>query len=140
MKPQMVLVDTGPLVAFFNKRDQYHEWVKSQFANMTPPLLICEAVLSETCFLLGRYENGAVNVLKLLENELLAIPFRLEHETSAIKDLLSKYSDIPMSLADACLVRMAEQFTNSVVLTLDQHFKIYRKNKRKIIPTILPNA
>jgi predicted nucleic acid-binding protein len=139
MKPQKVLLDTGPLVAYLNKKDQYHDWVVAQFATMQPPLLTCEAVLSESCFLLRYYENGAVNVLKLIERELLAIPFRLKDELSAIRTLLDKYKDIPMSLADGCLVRMAEQITDSVVFTLDRDFKIYRKNKRKVIPTIIPD-
>ncbi len=140
MKPQKVILDSGPLVAFLNKKDRYHDWAMAQFSTMSPPLLTCEAVLSETCFLLRHYKNGAANVLKLLERELLTIPFRLEDELSAIKLLLERYQDVPMSLADGCLVRMAEQITDSVVFTLDSDFKIYRKNKRKVIPTIMPDG
>lgn len=51
---QKVLLDTGPLVAFLNKRDQYHSWTVSELASMAPTLLTCEAVLSESCFLLQR--------------------------------------------------------------------------------------
>lgn len=133
MKPQKVLLDTGPLVAFLNKKDQYHEWAIAQFAIMRPPLLTCEAVLSESCFLLRHYKNGSVNVLNLLERELLNIRSRPQDELSAIKILLDRYKDIRMSLADGCLVRMAEQITDSVVFTLDRDFKLYRKNKRKLI-------
>jgi predicted nucleic acid-binding protein len=139
MKLQKVIVDAGPLVSFINKNDRYHEWAITQFATMSPPLLTCEAVLSESCFLLRNFENGAINVLELLERGLLAIPFRLEDELSAIKILLNKYKNIPMSLADGCLVRMAEQISDSIVFTLDSDFKVYRKNRRKVIPTIMPN-
>jgi len=118
MKPQTVIVDTGPIAAFLNKKDHYHEWTKAQLATMSPPLLTCEAVLSESCFLLRHYENGASNVLTLLERKLLTTPFRLEDELIAVKELLNKYNNIPMSLADGCLVRLAEQITDSVVFTL----------------------
>ena len=139
MKPQKVILDTGPLVAYLNKNDRYHEWTIAQFETMIPPLLTCEAVLSESCFLLRHYQKGAVNVMNLIERELLAIPFRLGDEFSAIKALLDKYKNIPMSLADGCLVRMAEQIANSVIFTLDSDFKHYRKNGRKVIPTIMPD-
>ena len=138
MKPYKVLLDTGPLVAFLNKRDRYHEWAVTQFSTMRPPFLTCEAVISESCFLLKHYENGIANVLKLIERNLLIIPFRLEDELSALKKLLAKYNNIPMSLADGCLVLMAEQNADSVICTLDSDFKIYRKNRRKVIPTIIP--
>ena len=105
---------------------------------MRPPFLTCEAVISESCFLLKHYENGIDNVLKLIERNLLAMPFRLEDELSSIKILLGKYANIPMSLADGCLVRMAEQNADSVICTLDSDFKIYRKDRRKVIPTIIP--
>ena len=138
MKPGKVILDTGPLVAFLNKKDQYHEWALTQFATMIPPLLTCEAVLSEACFLLNHYENGASNVLNLLDRELLSIPFRMQDEQSALNILMNKYKNIPMSLADACLIRMAEQISDSIIFTLDSDFKIYRKDRRKVIPTIMP--
>lgn len=138
MKLQKVIVDAGPLVSFINKNDRYHEWAITQFATIRPPLLTCEAVVSESCFLLRNFENGAINVLELLERGLLAIPFRLDDEFSAIKILLDKYKNIPMSLADGCLVQMAEQISDSIVFTLDSDFKIYRKNRRQVIPTIMP--
>ena len=51
---------------------------------------------------------------------------------------LNKYKNIPMSLANACLVRMCEQIADSTICTLDSDFKIYRKEKRKVIPVIIP--
>ena len=61
-------------------------------------------------------------------------------EGAAVARLLTKYADVPMSLADACLVRMAEQHTHSIVWTLDSDFQRYRKHGRQIIPTLLPNV
>jgi len=138
MTDRKIILDTGPLVAFLNKKDRHHEWAKTQFATMSPPLLTCEAVLSEACYLVRNFKNGVVTTLKLLERDLISIPFRLQDELSAIKLLLDKYQDLPMSLADGCLVRMSEQISDSVIFTLDRDFEIYRKDKRKVIPVIMP--
>ena len=134
-----VILDTGPLVAFINGRDRYHEWAKMQWAEMNPPLLTCEAVLSEACFLLRGLDGGDKAVLELLHRKILDIPFRLVEYVSQIAWLLKKYADIPMPLADACLVRMTELYPDSPVLTLDTDFNIYRRNKQSVIPTLSPS-
>ena len=138
MKAKKVIIDTGPLVAFLNKSDNYHDWALTQFSELNPPFLTCEAVVSEVCFLLRNTEYGTQNVFKLLERELILISFKLESEISTITNLMNKYSNIPMSMADACLVRMSEQISDSTVCTLDSDFRIYRKEKRKVIPVIMP--
>ena len=137
MKRQVIL-DTGPLVAFINGRDRYHQWSVSQWAQIEPPLMTCEAVLSESCFLLRDTGKGSSTVLELLKRGVLSLPFRIDDSFDQIKWLLQKYSDIPMALADACLVRMSELYINSQILTLDNDFKIYRKNKRQVIPLLTP--
>jgi len=86
--------------------------------------------------LLRNFTNGAQNVLELIERELIILPFDLQSESKSIKQLLDKYKNVPMSLADACLVRLSEQISESVIFTLDRDFKIYKKNKRNIIPLI----
>ena len=132
MKRQVIL-DTGPLVAFLNGRDRYHRWATLQWAQIDPPLLTCEAVLSEVCFLLRDIEGGQAAVLELLRRGVLHLPFRIDEHVNQITWLLRKYSDVPMSLADACLVRISELHADSPVLTLDDDFRIYRKNKRQAI-------
>ena len=139
MKQKRVIVDTGPLVAFLNKNDSYHEWAKTQFSIITPPFISCESVISEACFLLRHFSNGARNILELIERELIVLPINLQTESKSIKRLLEKYNNIPMSLADACLVRLSEQISESVICTIDSDFKIYRKNKRDVIPVIMPS-
>ena len=138
MKRRVVL-DTGPLVAFINAGDKYHHWTALQWAQIEPPFLTCEAVLSEACFLLGGLDGGQAAVLELLQREILHLPFRLIEHANQIAWLLKKYSDIPISLADACLVRMSEIDANSLVLTVNKDFSIYRKNKRQVIPILSPN-
>jgi len=134
-----VVIDTGPLVAFLNRRDTWHGWVKKQLSEIEPPLLTCESVISEVCFLLRKIQEGPAAILELLERGLMTVPFRLENEISSIRKLMKRYRDVPISLADACLVRMAEQHGESEVLTLDSDFRIYRKHGRQIIPTIMPD-
>jgi predicted nucleic acid-binding protein len=138
MKPNRIILDTGPLVAFLNKSDFFHEWAVMQFAQLTPPFFTNESVISEACFLLRNTENGSQNIFKLLERDLIQIPFRLEPEISSVLNLLTKYKNVPMSVADACIVRMSEQISDSVICTLDGDFRIYRKDKRKVIPIITP--
>jgi len=138
MKPKKLIIDTGPIVAFLNRADFYHEWALRQFSELIPPFYTCESVISKTCFLLRNTENGQKNILKLLERELIQISFNLKEEISTIMSLMKKYNDIPMSLADACLVRMSEQISDSTICTLDSDFRIYRKEKRNIIPVIMP--
>ena len=104
-----VLLDTGPLVAFLNRRDQHHEWALAQWACAKPPFLTCEAVLAEACFLLRRSSGGSQALMQLLVRGVVSTPFRLEEELPAVSKLLFRYASVPMSLADACIVRMAER-------------------------------
>ncbi len=137
MRPR-VLLDTGPLVAFLNRRDQHHAWARTQLGTAFPPLLTCESVLAEACHLLRNMPGGMDGVLELLRRDAIAIPFRLREHADSIARLLRKYGDVPMSLADACLVRMSEIHEDSLILTLDSHFKLYRRHGRQVIPTLMP--
>ena len=134
-----IIVDTGPLVAFLNRSDRYHNWTKQQWEQVRPPLLTCEAVLAETCFLMRHLPGGSQAVLELVNRGVIQSTFNLEQEVQTLMKLIKRYADVPMSLADACLVRMTEQHTQSRVLTLDQDFRIYRKHSRQVIPLLIPN-
>ena len=133
-----VLVDTGPLVAFLNKRDRFHDWTAAQWNQIAAPMLTCEAVVSETCFLLSEIKSGSNRVMQLIQRKILKISFHLEEHIDPVNKLLIKYQSVPMSLADACLVRMSELHSNSSVFTLDSDFNLYRKNGRQVIPSIMP--
>jgi len=135
---QKVILDTGPLVAFLNSRDKYHAWSELEWGKIDPPFVTCEAVLSEACFLLGAIGGGQSAVIELLKRNIVHTPVRIDENIIQIGWLLKKYADIPMSFADACLVRMTELYAESPVLTLDTDFRIYRKNKTQMIPTIFP--
>jgi predicted nucleic acid-binding protein len=133
---RVVIVDTGPLVAFLNRRDRYHAWAVDAFAGLQPPLLTCEAVLSESAFLLRELHGGPEAVLELLARGVVTSSFRLQDEVSAVRTLIRRYQ---RDLADACLVRMSEVHADCVVLTIDAEFRdVYRRHGRKAIPTRLP--
>lgn len=133
-----VLLDTGPLVAYLDRSDHFHDWARAHFVKIWPPQLTCEAVLTEACFLLRTAPGGSQAVLSLLSRGLVSVSFRLQEEATLIAKLLARYANVPMSLADACLVRLAERHPSSVVFTLDHDFLVYRKNGRQVIPTLLP--
>lgn len=133
-----VIVDAGPLVAYLKKDDHDHAWAEAHFRELRAPLLTCDAVLSEAIFLLGETHGGVSKLLGLLERKIVVPDFGLRSELPAIGNLLRRYADVPMSLADACLVRMAELWDDSTVFTLDSDFRIYRRNRRQIIPLIFP--
>ncbi len=133
------IVDTGPLVAFFDRAERHHHWVVERVEELESPLLVCEPVLTETTYLLARYPRAQDAVFELLQNGALSVAFRIEEHVSALLKLSQKYRDTPMSLADACVVRMAEIYERHAVLTLDADFSVYRKHGRVPLTLIHPS-
>ena len=134
-----LIADAATIVALIDKRDGFHQWTASQAANLPLPFLTCEAVISESCYLLHNIYQGEKTVLTYLKKGILQIDFSLSNEIEAIENLMQKYETVPMSLADACLVRMSELIDNSSIFTLDSDFHIYRKNGRQKIDLIIPS-
>jgi predicted nucleic acid-binding protein len=129
------VVDTGPLVAFLDRAEQHHRWVAKRIEELDAPLLVCEPVLAEAMHLLGGFPRAQDALFGLLENGALMIAFHIDEHTSSVRKLHQKYRDRPMSLADACIVRMAEIYERHLVLTLDSDFSVYRKHGR--VPLVL---
>jgi uncharacterized protein len=132
-----VLVDAGFVVALLSRRDAHHQWAVAQTPNLAPPWSTCEAALSEAFHLLGA--RGAPALQALLRRRSLRIAFDLAEQMEPVLKLLQKYADMPMSLADACLVRMTEALSDSVILTTDADFRIYRRHSRQIVPCLMPD-
>ena len=131
-----VLVDAGFVVALLSSRDNHHEWAVSQASEMPPPWSTCEAVLSESFHLLGG--RGAANLGELLRRRALLVTFELGKNIEPVVKLIEKYSDVPMSLADACVVRMTETLADPIVLTTDEDFRVYRRHSRQVVPCVTP--
>src|SRR6266567_1414570 len=117
-------------------RDNHHEWAVTQASEFPPPWSTCEAVLSESFHLLGG--RGAPNLGALLRRRALLVAFELADSVEPVVRLIEKYSDVPMSLADACLVRMTETLADPVILTTDQDFRVYRRHSRQVVPCVTP--
>ncbi len=134
------LVDTGPLVAFFDRSDADHEWAKDQWTKAPLPMLTCEAVLAEAAYLLQNHAGMAPErLLALFDRGIISVPFRLEEHASLVARLLERYRDQEMQLADACLVRMSELKRDCRVFTLDKtEFQVYRRFERQVIPLVSP--
>ena len=127
-----VLLDTGPLVALLSKHDADHELAKTLFAESSKPLRSCEAVVSEACFLLKTVHRKApAEIIKLARTGVFEISISLTSHWPNIEALLARYENRPISLADACLIRCAEVFGESRILTFDSDFHIYRWGRNK---------
>lgn len=131
-----VLVDAGFLVALLMRRDSNHPWAAAQAAKYPPPWKTCEAVLSEAFFLLGAH--GTPSLVALTRRNALHCAFNLADDVESILALILKYRNVPMSLADACLVRMTEILSDPILLTTDSDFRIYRRHSRQAVPCVLP--
>ena len=131
-------MDTGPLVAFLNRRDRFHDWAVAQWAGIATPLQTCEAVISEACFLLRRGGGDARPVLELIDRGLVVPSFGLAGDSGRVAQLMRRYHDQGISLADACLVRMSEASADCVLLTLDGGFRVFRRHGRQTIPLSIP--
>jgi predicted nucleic acid-binding protein len=135
-----VVLDTGPLVAFIDGEDTQHRWASAQLASLQPPFLTCEAVISEALFLLPHARRGVPTLLGFLREGLVKVSFDLDDNLESVSQLIAKYHDVPMSLADACLVRMSELHDGARIFTLDSDFKLYRRHSRQAIPLIFPTS
>jgi predicted nucleic acid-binding protein len=138
--PERTLVDTGPIVALLVAEDAHSAWAHRVWGELEPPLLTCEAVLSEAQFLIARFGGNPRAVLEFVERGAINVGFGVQNEVKRLLELQQAYRSLPMSLADACLVCMTEQFPRCRVVTTDSHFRIYRRHGRQLIPVLMPEA
>jgi uncharacterized protein len=136
----LAIVDTGPIVAFFDRAERYHHWAVEHIEQLQAPLPVCEPVLVEAMFLLQEHSRVQDTLLEFVQDGEFSIAFRVDDHIRPLRDMMRKYRDVPMSLADACLVCMAEIHEGHAVLTLDSDFSIYRKHGRRPLTLIQPTA
>jgi predicted nucleic acid-binding protein len=129
------IADTGFLVAFANRNDRHHEWAVRVAESVTEPLLTCEAVLAESAFHLGSVSV----VLAMMREGLMTLAFDCRDHLPQLATLAERYANRHPDLADLCLVRMSELHPRHSVITIDrQDFRVYRRNKREMIPLVCP--
>jgi predicted nucleic acid-binding protein len=132
------VVDAGPIVALLIAADQHHAWTRGMWGQLEPPFFTCEAVLSEAQHVVRRLGGDPLAVLRFVQKGALKVAFDVDNEVERLLELQRAYADVPMSLADACLVRMTELQEASRVMTTDPDFRIYRRNRRQVIPLLVP--
>ena len=134
------LVDTGPLVSAFARREpKYKSWAEGLLGRLPLPLVTCEAVITEASHLLG----SSVRLMEAIDRKLIVCRFDLQREARLIGQLCAKYADQPMDLADACLVRLYETHRegSATILTVDRtDFTVYRTSKGKPLRCEFPPA
>jgi predicted nucleic acid-binding protein len=129
------IADTGYLLALLRREDEHHSWAKSIAGQFELPLLTCEAVLAETAFHL----QSSVLVLEMLKRGVIRVAFDCSRHLESLQELAERYADRRPDLADLCLIRMSELYPRHSVITVDEaDFRVYRRNKREVIPTICP--
>ena len=138
MGPPVGLLDTGPLVSFLAAGLEHHEWAIEEWKRLRPPLLTCEPVLTEAAFLLKREGRDTDPLFALLDRGVIRIGLSLQEQQADLRALMRRYRNRPMSLADACLVRLSEIHASAEVLTLDSDFRVYRRHGNKVIPLRMP--
>jgi predicted nucleic acid-binding protein len=131
-----LVADAGFLVALWSARDRDHAWAVATARAHPPPWAVCEAVFAEADHLLG--PAGRVSLRTAARRGALRFVAVLPTEAAAVLDLQDKYDDVPMSVADACVVRLTEVLSDALVLTTDADFKVYRRYSRKVVPCLLP--
>ncbi len=131
-----VLADSSFVIALLSRRDLHHEWAVLQSAELPPPWITCEAALTEIFHVLGAPGSRALHAI--LQRRALVLGFKLADHLEPVLKLLHKYADVPMSLADACLVRMTETHAHSLILTTDGDFRLYRRHSRQVVPCRMP--
>lgn len=129
------IADTGFIVAFASRNDRHHKWAVDVAKGITEPLLTCEAVLAESAFHL----ESSLYVLSLLQDEMLRIAFDCNRNLEQLTEFAERYHDRNPDLADLCLIRMSELYPRHTVITVDENdFRVYRRNKREVIPLLCP--
>jgi predicted nucleic acid-binding protein len=132
-----VLLDSGVIVALLDRSERHHERCKAALKALSGPLLTCEAVIAEACYLLRGQAGANDAILENVELGNFLIPFRLDESASSVRALIKRYARVPMDFADACLVSLADTFGTGRILTLDSDFQVYRWRRTRTFDVLV---
>jgi len=133
-----ILLDTGVIFALFDQDEWAHERCVGALETIHRPLVTCEAVITESCYLLRRRRDAIDAVLANVETGLFGIPLQISLSAAQIREIIHKYRDTPADFADACLIHMADQLDTGDILTLDSHFAHYRWRRNRRFRNLIP--
>ena len=127
----MIAVDTGPIVALFDKNDNYHSVCHNIIRTLKMPLATTVPVLTEAFYLLSFSWQLQDDLWEFIVEGNLQI-YNLDRDfMKTCRGLMRKYHDLPMDLADASLVAVADTENIHTIFTLDEDFKVYRTKQKK---------
>lgn len=132
-----VLLDTGVIVALLDRSERHHERCKAALGSLSGPLMTCEAVIAEACYLLRGQAGASDAILENLERGAFLLPYRLDESAPSVRALMKRYARVPMDLADACLVSLADSLNTGRILTLDSDFQVYRWRRTRAFEVLL---
>lgn len=132
-----VLLDTGVVVALLDRSERHHQRCVDAVATVRSALVTCEAVITESCYLLRNQPGAADTILQNVERGTFGIPMPLQRSAATIRALMKRYSRVPMDFADACLVAMADEMGAGQILTLDGDFRFYRWRRTRAFQLIV---
>jgi predicted nucleic acid-binding protein len=135
-----MFIDTGPLVALIDRRESHHPWALSALDRLKGPLHTCQAVMTETFFLLREHPSLLATFRTLMAQGGILDAFDFAELAPAAMSLMERYHNVPMSFADACLVAMSETYRNAKICTLDRDFQIYRRHGHQSLDLVAPFA
>ena len=129
MKP--VLLDTGVIVALLDRSEKRHARCVALMEDFEGPLVTCEAVIAESCYLLRGLPGASEAVLENVVRGVFQIPFQLSRSAAPVRSIMRKYRDLPADFADACLIHLADELNTGEILTLDGDFRLYRWRRNR---------
>jgi uncharacterized protein len=132
-----IIVDSGPLIALFNKSDRYHERILKFLKNFNGRLKTSWIVVSEVMHLLSFSVNAQLNFLEWIARGGLIVEDIKSNDMDYLIKRIKKYSDLPMDLADASLMCLAERENILQILSIDSDFDIYKTLKGKSLQNVL---
>lgn len=133
-----VLLDTGVIVALLDRRERYHRACTEALHEVSGPLVTCEPVIAEACYLLRRVKGAAQAVIQNVEGGVFQVPVPLPQCATQVLRILRKYGDREIDLADACLIHLATELRTPDILTLDSDFAVYRWGANKPFRSLIP--
>jgi uncharacterized protein len=126
-----ILLDSGVIVALLDRNERLHNRCATVVTRINRPLVTCEPVIAESCHLLRGAWGAPQAVLENVLGGVFLVPFQLSPCVSAVRNIMRKYAELPIDLADACLICLAEQLHTGDILTLDRDFQFYRWSRNR---------
>jgi uncharacterized protein len=135
---QPVLIDTGVIFALLDPDERAHERCVQALRGLYRPLATCEAVITESCYLLRNKPDAVEALLANINSGFFQLRFDLVDSVVHVQRILEKYRDTPADFADACLIQLADELDTGDILTLDSDFKHYRWRRNKPFRLLIP--